>query len=185
MIITNAIICHIPGIVLVYGSSSSTPGPYAEHFATYEKTQMTLFFLQEVIISGIYLYKVSRLLHAKIGARGRNAQSLMRHLIMVNVLVIVLDTTMLVIEYAEYYHVEVAFKATAYSIKLKMEFSVLNGLKKLFRGRDSDEDQRIRSKNSTQTNTQTSSHTERIVKPYSQRIDSSTSSSNIDIAERL
>lgn len=50
------------------------------------------------------------------------------HLIAVNILVIFLDITILSLEYANQYRLQTAYKAMAYSIKLKLEFSILNTL---------------------------------------------------------
>ncbi|KAF2255458.1 hypothetical protein BU26DRAFT_584265 [Trematosphaeria pertusa] len=144
MIVVDAIVCHVPVIVLLYGANSSNPEPFLTPYSIYEKVQITIFFLQEVIISGLYLYKTSKLLRAECGIRGRNSRLVMTHLIWVNVMIIILDITLLAIEYAGYYDVQVVYKAAVYSIKLKMEFSILNRLLDLFQGRihDSSDDPR-------------------------------------------
>lgn len=62
---------------------------------------------------------------------------MLRHLVVVNILVICLDITILGLEYADLYKLQTAYKAMAYSVKLKLEFSILNGLVKLARDRPS------------------------------------------------
>jgi len=151
MIIVNATICHIPIIVLLYGANSSKPEPFLTPYSIYEKVQITIFFIQEVCISGLYLFKTSKLLRAEESIRGRNARTVMTHLIWVNVMIIIVDITLLAIEYAGYYDIQTVYKAAVYSVKLKMEFSILNRLLDLFQGRihDSSSDPRSRSHTTT------------------------------------
>jgi len=147
MIIVNAVICHIPTTVLTYGSNSSNPKPYIRPYSIYEKVQVTIFFIQEVIISGLYVYKTWKILRSEGGIRGRNTRLVMTHLIWVNIMVIILDITLLSLEYAGFYDIQVMYKATIYSVKLKMEFSILNRLLDLVQGRihDSSDDPHSRS----------------------------------------
>ena len=51
-----------------------------------------------------------------------------RHLLLVNVIVILLDVPILVLEYTGLYELQTAYKAFVYSAKLKMEFRTLNQL---------------------------------------------------------
>ncbi|KAF2014698.1 hypothetical protein BU24DRAFT_482258 [Aaosphaeria arxii CBS 175.79] len=147
MIIVNAVICHIPTIVLLYGANSGNSGPFLTPYSIYEKVQITVFFLQEVIISGIYVFKTLKILRAEGGIRGRNSRMVMTHLVWVNMIIIVLDVTLLAIEYAGFYDIQTTYKAAVYSVKLKMEFAILNKLLDLFQGRiqDSSDDPRSHS----------------------------------------
>jgi hypothetical protein len=63
----------------------------------------------------------------------------MLHLIYVNVLIILMDITLLCTEYANLYEIQITFKGTLYSIKLRLEFAVLNSLMSLTRPNNSDE----------------------------------------------
>ncbi|KAF1957399.1 hypothetical protein CC80DRAFT_560596 [Byssothecium circinans] len=134
MIISNAIICHIPIIVLLIGANSSNSAPFIYPYAVYEKIQITIFFIQEVIISGIYVYHTSRMLRSE-GSVRRNARKVMTHLIWVNIFIIVLDVSILGIEYAGLYDIQTTYKAAVYSIKIKMEFAILNRLMDMVQGR--------------------------------------------------
>lgn len=69
----------------------------------------------------------------------------MVHLIVVNVLLIVLDATILGLEYAGLYGYQTAWKALVYSVKLKMEFTVLNRLKEMTTGHRESTDPQSRS----------------------------------------
>lgn len=57
----------------------------------------------------------------------------MLHLIYVNILIIFMDITLLCTEYADLYEIQITFKGTLYSIKLRLEFAVLNSLMSLTR----------------------------------------------------
>jgi len=135
LICTNVVACHIPVIVLLAGSNSSNPGPYLEPYSIYEKIQITIFFFQEVFISGVYVMETTKLLRSDRRIQGRNARAVMRHLVLINVVIIMLDASLLGIEYAGYYDIQTTYKAAVYSIKLKMEFGILNQLLDIFQGR--------------------------------------------------
>lgn len=132
MIIANAIICHVPIIVMVYGANSANPAPFVGPYSIYERVQVTLFFLQEAIISALYIHETLLLMRArKRGGMGGDAdgpRKLMVHLITVNAIIVILDITILGLEYAGLYDLQTAYKAIVYSIKLKLEFSILNRL---------------------------------------------------------
>ncbi|KAI9146907.1 alcohol dehydrogenase [Paramyrothecium foliicola] len=53
---------------------------------------------------------------------------LLRRLVVINCLVIALDINVLALEYAGLYDIQTAYKGMAYSIKLKLEFRILNDL---------------------------------------------------------
>jgi hypothetical protein len=62
--------------------------------------------------------------------RGRKGRKVIIHLLWVNVLVGVLNILLLLTEYKLHF-IQVSFKTVVYSIKLKLEFSVLNRLRSL------------------------------------------------------
>ncbi|KAF5004811.1 hypothetical protein FDECE_8710 [Fusarium decemcellulare] len=128
MIIVDALLCQIPTAVLVYGANSSNPDPFVKPYSVYEKIQVTVFFLQEMIISGLYIFETVKFMRATAIAGREGHRDLMRHLIGVSVLVVILDITILAFEYADLYSLQTSYKALAYSIKLKLEFSILNRL---------------------------------------------------------
>ncbi|KAK9420543.1 putative Integral membrane protein [Seiridium unicorne] len=134
MIIFDAIAMHIPVIVLVYGSNSGNPAPYLRPYSIYEKVQLTVFFVQEVIISGLYVWETMKLLRVTRDLRGkRGARRVMTHLIFVNLVVIILDVSVLALEFSDFYDLQTGYKPLVYSIKLKMELSILNQLVSLTR----------------------------------------------------
>lgn len=128
MIITNAIIGHVPTTVLIYGANSDNPSPFLGIYNIYEKVQVTLFFLQEVVLSGLYIYETIKILRVRNINSGNSNQKMMRHLLSSNILIVVLDVTIITLEFCNLYNVQTAYKGAAYSIKLKLEFNILNRL---------------------------------------------------------
>lgn len=128
MIIVNAIWLSIPIIVLVYGTNSNNPGPFERPYSVFEKLQLTVFVLQEVIISGLYIFETAKLLKLQRGVAESGTRRVMSHLIIVNVFIVLLDVSILALEFTEQYDLQTAWKALVYSVKLKAEFSVLNRL---------------------------------------------------------
>lgn len=136
MVIFDAIICHVPIIVVAFGTNSPNPKPFIVAYSVYEKVQVTIFFLQELILSGLYISETIRMMRMDryTGVNGGGSRKLMKHLVLVNVIIIALDITILGLEYAGYYQLQTAYKGLVYSVKLKMEFSVLNRLVEMVRG---------------------------------------------------
>jgi hypothetical protein len=128
MIITNALICHVPIVVLVYGSNSSNPAPFVIVYSIYEKVQITIFFVQEVIISGLYVWATWTALEPGGAVLAKDLRKAMQHLIWINVFIVVLDLTVLATEYSGHYEIQVLYKGALYSAKLKLEFRILNQL---------------------------------------------------------
>jgi hypothetical protein len=125
MIIVDAFCFHIPTTVLTFGSNSKYAFRYTASFNIFERLQMTAFCIQEFIISGIYVYSTIRLLRPVYHGRTRKV---MMQLIWINMIIIGMDIVLLAMEYGKNYEIEATLKAMVYSIKLKLEFAVLNQL---------------------------------------------------------
>ena len=128
MIIVDAFIFHIPTTILTYLSNTTNPPPnqtVRSAFNVYEKLQMTAFCIQEFIISGVYVWATISLLRPVYHGRTRKV---MTQLIWINLIIIVMDVVLLAMEYSNIYEIEATLKAAVYSIKLKLEFAVLNQL---------------------------------------------------------
>jgi len=98
-----------------------------------EKIQVTGFCIQEFIISGLYVYATREILKPGETFQKKRFRRVMRHLILVNILVILMDITLLGTEYANLYDIQITLKGTLYSIKLRIEFSILNQLRSIVR----------------------------------------------------
>lgn len=134
MIIANATWLHIPIIVLVYGVNSANSEPFQNPYAIMEKIQLSVFFVQELIISGFYVWETTKRLRLEKSIGNTRTRKVMNHLIWVNVLVVFLDITILALEFTNLFEIQTAWKPLVYSIKLKLEFSILNQLVSLTRG---------------------------------------------------
>ncbi|KAL6856718.1 hypothetical protein J3F83DRAFT_375320 [Trichoderma novae-zelandiae] len=135
IIIFNAVVCHGMVIPLVYGSFSNRPEIFSQPYMITERIEIVVFFLQEMMLSGLYIYETVRLLRMG-GSLGnkRNSRRVLKNLILVNILVMVLDVTILSLEFANLYDYQISYKPFAYSVKLKLEFTVLNRLVELTSG---------------------------------------------------
>lgn len=128
MIIFDAIVICIPVMVLAFGVNSPDSNHYISAYTIFDKVQIAIFFVQEALISSVYIYETVRLLGSGGDIKRKPLRRLLAHLLLVNLMVLILDITLLAIQYAGYFEIQVTYKAAVYSIKLKIEFSVLNRL---------------------------------------------------------
>ncbi|OAP55137.1 hypothetical protein AYL99_10837 [Fonsecaea erecta] len=135
MIIVDAIVLHIPTTVLTIGSNIDPhTQAFVDGYNVMEKVQMCGFFLQEVILSSIYIIEAIRILRSSVQT---NTKRLMYQLLAINVLIITLDLGLLGLECASLYILETITKPAFYSIKLKLEFAILGKLVDFVEGRNS------------------------------------------------
>jgi hypothetical protein len=129
MIIANVCILHVPMTVLFLSLNHGKPR-FARPAKIYNWIQLAGLCIQDLVICGIYIYEAIRALKGIIRIRGRKGRKVIIHLLWVNVLVVVLNILLLLTEYKLHY-TQVGFKTVVYSIKSKLEFSVLNRLRLL------------------------------------------------------
>ena len=135
LIVVDFFLFHIPPTVLNFGANSSNPKPFLKPFAVYEKIQITAFSTQEFIISALYIWEARKMLKSLPNVKREEARNVIIHLIFVNVFIMLMDITLLGTEYANQYSIETTYKSLLYSIKLKMEFAILNRLRTLVKSR--------------------------------------------------
>lgn len=128
LIIANVFVCHVPVTVLVYGVNSTNPTRFVRPYEIYECVQLTIFALQEVFISALYIYYTTKILGPVYEVRGKNRKAVMQHLIYISAALIVLDLVLVCLQYAGQYEIQTSLKPAVYSIKLKLEFNILNQL---------------------------------------------------------
>ncbi|CAG8108856.1 unnamed protein product [Penicillium salamii] len=126
MIIINACLLHIPMTVFFFGVNNGDKR-FARPAAVFDRIQLTGFCIQDLVISGIYIYEAVGAFKLMSTIRGRNSRSAIIHLFWINILVVLLDILLLLAEFRLHY-IQVSLKTVVYSIKLKLEFSVLNRL---------------------------------------------------------
>jgi hypothetical protein len=126
MIIVDAIIFHVPTTVLTFGSNSHTHTTQFVHgYNVMEKIQMTGFCIQEFVISGIYLWECIKFLKTDKQEKSRKT---LYELFCINMIIIIMDLSLLGLEYANLYILEIVVKGVVYSVKLKLEFAILGKL---------------------------------------------------------
>lgn len=133
MIIFTAIFLCIPTTVATYGSNINKTTAFVTAYAYIEKIQMTMFSVQEVLISVTYLYRVREIL--KVASHSRTRR-ILYELLVINVVIIMFDVVLLAIEYRNAYQVEIVLKGFIYSVKLKLELGVLSKLVRTVSGRE-------------------------------------------------
>lgn len=186
MIMIDAAICHPPTFALFALVQSANPEPYAAAYSIYEKFQLLVFFIQELIISIIYIMESAKFLRVRATISRTpsidrkaiyvDSRTVMRWLIAVNVLVVFLDISILAFEFSGFYDLQTSWVSTyivvspkrcscigrevnkvlldefprvsltiiseqkclVYSIKLKLEFSILNKLIGVVKARNPD-----------------------------------------------
>jgi hypothetical protein len=149
MIILDGIVLHSITTVLTFGSNSNSLSPktlqrFVNGYSIMEKAQMVGFFVQEVILSAIYIreaikmLKLSEAIHDDVQSfddgtghghlRNSHVRKTMYQLLAINIIIITMDLALLGVEFANLYLIETTLKGVVYSIKLKLEFAVLGEL---------------------------------------------------------
>lgn len=159
-VIADGVILHgVTGVLTFLTNCSADPTPYIPVYSVVEKIQVTMFFVQESLLSGIYIWKTSAMLrtegplfNANENARGTRGRKVILNTLLMSILIIVLDITTLGLEFAgrksssshqssttnvltpPVYDIQTSYKGAVYSVKLKLEFSILNQLMNLVKG---------------------------------------------------
>jgi hypothetical protein len=108
LICVDGFVLHtITGVLTFLTNCTTTPQRWIPAYSVVEKIQVTCFFLQEVLLSGIYIWKTAGLLrqegpifNASKNARGSRGRKVLVHTIVMSVIIIILDITLLGLEFA-------------------------------------------------------------------------------------
>ncbi|KAH7113732.1 hypothetical protein B0J11DRAFT_445735 [Dendryphion nanum] len=136
MIIFTGIVIGCPLLVLAMGSQSIHSARFLPGFMIYDRVQLVVISVQEGIISIIYIYETVRLLGQGDIRRKAPLKKLLLHLIVVNIVVLLFDISLLAVQFSGMYMIQTTYKTAVYSIKLKIEFSVLNRLVNIIKHKD-------------------------------------------------
>jgi hypothetical protein len=126
MIITSFCVFHVPVTILFIGSNSADPSRFIDTFNVYERIQLVGFSIQESTISAIYIWQAHVNLRPLLRLKGSNGKYLMRHLIILFIVVFVLDVSLILSQFTNHFDIQTTYKPVVYSVKLKVEFFVLN-----------------------------------------------------------
>ncbi|CAG8039222.1 unnamed protein product [Penicillium salamii] len=127
VIIVDSIILLIPTITMNFGSEYFPRSPWVHGFSIVERAQITWFSVQEILISSVYIWETVRLIKIS-PEEDKKRHKILWELIGINIVAIVMDLTLLILEFLGYYFTQIILKVLVYSIKLKMEFVVLGML---------------------------------------------------------
>lgn len=136
MISFTTIFISLPTIGLGIAAQASRIPHIVSANLIWDRVQVTIFFLQETIISILYIVETRRVLlnRSILGQDDKTIRTVMRHLIYTNILVVILDCSLLGMSYSPYFYVQAAFKPCVYGVKLRVEFSILNRLVSILQG---------------------------------------------------
>jgi len=127
MIIIDGVCLHITTIVIQFGyASQAFPRNRSSRIAaadTIERLQAIWFTVQQLVISCLYVKAAWDHLQDRLQPR-----KIMIWLITVQILVLILDIVVVVLECAGYFVVKMIIHSFIYSIKLELEFAILNQL---------------------------------------------------------
>ena len=130
MIIVDFCVFQVPTTVQKFGSMDTNAGIWLTVYHVYERIQLVVFTLQELIISIIYI-------RAAVTWLSPGDPEGMRHtkqfLIYLNVLCIALDIAIVCEVFSGEWVYEEATQSLAYAIKLTLEFAVLNKVMEVYR----------------------------------------------------
>jgi hypothetical protein len=127
MIIIDAIILQVPQIIASYGVIYACHLAFGRFFDTWEKVQLTGFFLQEIIISSVFIAKTVKLL-GSYPMRSQRRTNIMYQLLAINSAIIFMDISLVVMEFVGLFIIQTVLKTFFYTVKLKLEIAVLSRL---------------------------------------------------------
>lgn len=135
MIIINAILFHVSTEVVLFGAYYAHPNTgFAAAYKYIEKVQMTGFTVQELVLSGLYVWKTLDIIRATSSASSTPARHkkqtarIMWQLFGINVFIVIMDVALLIMEFQGRHVFSQALKGAIYSVKLKLEFAILSKL---------------------------------------------------------
>ncbi|MDI1486667.1 MAG: hypothetical protein OHK93_005927 [Ramalina farinacea] len=130
MIIVDFCVFQVPTTILTFGSNRPNPGMFLTVYNVYERIQLIIFTLQELIISVIYIRAALKMLLPSDPVETRQTK---KFLIYLNILCIALDIAFVCEVYSGEWVYKTGTQSLAYAIKLTIEFVVLNKLMDVYR----------------------------------------------------
>lgn len=129
MILSTIFTFIIPSWVVFWPSSNALDpkmsSKWSPRFAIVIRYTQIGYTITESIISGLYIWSLSRLLKLKFNVRQRRV---MADLLCVNVMAIALDITQVTLIYTNQVGIRFHFQNFSYILKFRLEFAVLNQL---------------------------------------------------------
>ncbi|KAL4937928.1 hypothetical protein BDV06DRAFT_202067 [Aspergillus oleicola] len=127
MIIITSVL-SVPAQVVIQLSAAAGANRFLHAEYLTERVVFTMAFAREVIICLIYMFQAYRNLQPIVLAKGRAGQKVLIYLMLVQTWVIILDAGFIAQIFLNLGETVTGYGALLYSLKLKMEFGVLNAL---------------------------------------------------------
>lgn len=141
MIIVDSIFICITVVVLDFGSTYSMNPAFSRGYYYIEQCQLTLFTIQELIISGLYVWKTLAMLRV---ISKEHTRSMIFQLLVINIIIICMDVSqspacdraetndiqiaLILLQFLHFQLYQESVKAFVYSVKLKLEIHILSKL---------------------------------------------------------
>lgn len=114
---------------LVKAIKNNQLNPHYKPFDIAEKICISVFTAQELIISSVYLWESVRILRVGELVQKKSNRRRIQKLFLANVIIVAMDVITLTLEFSALWGVWCSFKGFGYSVKLKVEFAILNQLR--------------------------------------------------------
>ncbi|KAM3439711.1 hypothetical protein NHJ13734_003592 [Beauveria thailandica] len=145
VLVFNSIVFALPTMVIGTLAQATNVNPTLKTFnLKWDRVQLVIYFVQEISLSLLYIFQTYKYLKDirplqlhfwSLSSTASNHKPppkerspVLRHLIYVNILIIVLDIILLGIQCADLFYLQAALKPCIYGLKLKAEFAILNRL---------------------------------------------------------
>lgn len=128
MIVIIGFIGHVPAVAMVYGAVSAKSLAWVLAFLNFAKAEVTLFFLQSVIISSLYVWHAFKMLKMDADELDQPGRRALRQLILLNFIWVTFDLSVVIFEWSSPSTLVATWKAVSYSVKLKLQYRILNKL---------------------------------------------------------
>ncbi|KAL4901207.1 hypothetical protein BDW74DRAFT_182062 [Aspergillus multicolor] len=127
VIIAVSVMLIVPNTIAMFGSAFVREPKWNYAYNVTERLQVTGFAVQELLISLLYIWSTVRLLRVSPEGKDR-VKRIMYELLGINAFTIALDIAVIVVEYLNFYSLQICLKVFVYSVKVKLEFAVLGRL---------------------------------------------------------
>ncbi|EGX89748.1 hypothetical protein CCM_08000 [Cordyceps militaris CM01] len=148
VLIFNSVVFALPTMIIGTLAQATDVNPFLRSFnLKWDRTQLIIYFVQETALSILYLFQTYQHLKDTLplqqtfwslsssstrgDSKSKERFSVLRHLAYANILIIILDITLLAVQCANLFYLQAALKPCVYGIKLKIEFAILNRLIRL------------------------------------------------------
>ncbi|KAF2023134.1 hypothetical protein EK21DRAFT_47103, partial [Setomelanomma holmii] len=133
MVVANGVVWHVAMVTLSSGIARARRMGQGDHVLDpFERVQIVMFSAQEMIISFFYVRAAYQYLKSRFAKKDKT-RSAMFLLLLVQVAIVVVDVALIVIDFAGYLQLKLFIHSFVCSVKLELEFVVLNQLVELSR----------------------------------------------------